>query len=239
MVDDVIEFGGSAAHKYVPQALQVFLPNIRSDHAVLRQCSVYGIAQALRKAPQLCVEHLHSIVPALVQCVGSPAAKDEDNEGTTENAIFALGIIYNSPMFRPSGEAAGGAAAAWGGVGTQQVAGIWLQGLPLRADEQEAKAAHSQLCDAVETGDAFILSHLSHLLRIFADILAEAGGSGSGSGSGGSSGGNEADLSLAHPQTVARVQAIARQMVQGGGSGVGECMSALTPSQRQALNAAM
>ena len=42
MVDDLIEFGGVGAHKYIPQSLDIFLGNLQSDHPVLRQSSAYG-----------------------------------------------------------------------------------------------------------------------------------------------------------------------------------------------------
>jgi hypothetical protein len=32
--------------------------------------------------------------------VSSPAAQEEDNEGTTENGIFALGTILTTPAYR-------------------------------------------------------------------------------------------------------------------------------------------
>lgn len=37
MLDDAIEFGGDAAHKYIPQCLEVFLRGMSSPHTVLRQ----------------------------------------------------------------------------------------------------------------------------------------------------------------------------------------------------------
>jgi hypothetical protein len=92
MIDDIIEFGGVNAHKYIPQTLDIFLSNISSDHPVLRQSSVYGIAQSIRFAPELCAGQLHDIVSALVCVVTSEEAKEEENEGTTENALFALGM---------------------------------------------------------------------------------------------------------------------------------------------------
>lgn len=93
MIDDIIEFGGVEAHKYIPQTLDTFLANLSSDHPVLRQSSAYGIAQAIRFAPELCAGQLSEIVSALMDVVACDEAKEEENEGTTENALFALGII--------------------------------------------------------------------------------------------------------------------------------------------------
>jgi hypothetical protein len=36
----------------------------------------------------------------LVSMVSSPSAQDEENEGTTENGIFALGTVLTTPAYR-------------------------------------------------------------------------------------------------------------------------------------------
>ena len=112
MLDDVIEFGGSEAKKYVPHCLPVFLRNMTSEHHILRQSSLYGLAQSLRYAPDDCVPVCAQIVPALVATIHNPLAKEEDYEGSTENALFALGIICHNPVYR---------SCAWGGVDSSQV----------------------------------------------------------------------------------------------------------------------
>ena len=96
MVDDVIEFGGASAHKYIPQMIPIFLHNFHSTNHILRQCSTYGLAQSLRYAPTICMNYLPTIVPALMDFVNNSnkllrEEEKEDNEGAIENAIYALG----------------------------------------------------------------------------------------------------------------------------------------------------
>lgn len=232
MVDDVIEFGGEAGKKYVEPSLPVFVRNIAAEHSVLRQSSIYGLAQAVRRAPEVCAPHLASIVPALVQFVHSPVAQEEDSEGAKENAIFSLGCIYNSPLLR---------GVSWGGVDPAAVAALWMQSLPLRTDETEAKVANVQLCDAVERGDAAVigegLAHLPHLLRVIAEVLLEA----TSAHAQAAAQGGPAVTTLAHVNTAQRMQAIARQVFSGAQGGpfspeiVQRAVGTLSADQQRAL----
>ena len=81
-----------------------------------------------------------------------------------------IGTIYHQPIYRQ--------VANWGGINPQQIASLWLRSLPLRADETEAKVAHSQLCDLVESNDPYVMgennAHVFILIRIIADLFLEA-----------------------------------------------------------------
>lgn len=220
MVDDAIEFGGKSAHKYCNQMMPIFLHNIESTNNVLRQCSTYGIAQSLRFAPNMCLQHVKSTVAALIDLVNQPDSRSEENEGATENAIYALGMIYHIKLYR---------TVSWGPIEPYQLASLWLQSLPLRADVQEAKVAHNQLCDALESGDAIVYgenyTNISQIFRIIADIFLDTINSSTKqsiedvsmdkidtsmllSGISGS---------LAHSSTIARMQTILRQIISTGG----------------------
>ena len=191
-VDDAIEFGGVLSHKYIQQLLPLFLNNMKAEDNVLRQCSIYGIAQSLRFAPEICLPLIPTLVPALMAFVALPNSRDEDNEGATENAVYALGTIYHNRKYRE--------ASSWGGYDAPSIAALWLQNLPLRADEVEAKVAHNQLCDYIESGDKAILgdnySNLGQLLRIIADVFIDMPSS-----------------SLAHSSTIVRMRTIIQQII--------------------------
>ena len=72
------------------------------------------------------------MLQALLSIVTMPDAKEEEREGCTENAIFALGNIITNPVYRAEG-------MVWGNVNVQTVVQLWLQGLPLSTDEKTAK----------------------------------------------------------------------------------------------------
>ena len=202
LIDDAIEFGGAGSVKYIPQALVAFSRGMLSEELVLRQSSVYGIAQASRVAPQIVGPFLATLVPHLMTLVTDPCAGEEDNEGVTENGIFALGTILSSPAYR---------TYSWGGVLPTQVASIWLRGLPLKADIQEAKLAHAQLCDLTERGDVSVLgenySNLPELMRIFSEALLTADKEAVKK--------DDDVISLVHPITLQRMRSLVRQYTQG------------------------
>ena len=204
LIDDAIEFGGEGALKYIPNALNAFIKGSKSDDLVLRQSSVYGIAQAARAAPQIIGPQLTVIMPLLVALVTDPTASEDDNEGATENGIFALGTILSNPMYRNY---------PWGGLVPEQVGSLWLKGLPLRADEKEAKLASYHLCDLVEKGDASVLGqqqcNLPELFRVFSEVvLSVTPNIVQGID-------NASSYPLAHPETVQRIRALIKQLTSG------------------------
>ena len=107
---------------------------------------------------------------------GEVSSSDEENEGATENAIFALGCLIRSscPLLQKGAE-------VWNRVPdklSRKVVGKeWLSALPLTADEMEAKLAHYQLCDAIETMDVDVIGenmcHLPIVLSALAGICSK------------------------------------------------------------------
>ena len=101
MMDDAIEFGyPDAAQAYIPEVLPTFLQNIStSENEIVRQSSSYGIAQIIAKFPTVFLQfpQAQECIQGLINLVNLPQARDEDNIGATENALWALGkyIIYS------------------------------------------------------------------------------------------------------------------------------------------------
>ena len=195
MIDDAIEFGGSMAYKYIPQALTVFLKNISSKSALLRQCSTYGIAVSLRSCPDACMPSVGSILSALGEIISSASAsaENEDNIGTTENALFALGTLCTRPEYR-------------GIVGgnLETMVGLWLNRLPLTADERQAKTVHRELCSAIESGDSAVIGasykHLYEIIRTLSAVCDYE--------SKRLSSDNNENPCVAHAQTIQRMKSI-------------------------------
>jgi hypothetical protein len=160
--DDVIEHGDEQGKQYVEPCMPVFMASVNSDDLTLRQSSVYGIAQVAKVAPDLFAQYLDQVVPMLLQIVALSDAKDDDNIGVTENALSALGSVLVS--FQNAA-----------GVDLSSIAQAWLQGLPVGADEQEARLCHRRLCDFVENNVTVVTGenwqNLPEILRIIGEIL--------------------------------------------------------------------
>lgn len=192
--DDVIEHGGEQAKQYVEPCMGVFMHSVSSDNLVLRQSSVYGIAQVAKAAPETFQQYLHTTIPMLLQLINAADAKDDDNIGVTENALSALGSILVS--FQATQD-----------IDLSSIAQVWLQNLPLSTDEQEARLCHRRLCDFIEknvttvTGENW--QNLPEILRIIGEILYKV-----------QTDPDEAEL-MVDPQTVDRLRAITRQLQAG------------------------
>ena len=204
LLDDIIEFGGPDALKYVPYCLPSFLRNFASSHQLLRQCSTYGVAQIIRNAPQCVESQLDATVKLLQAIAMSPNAKDEENEGITENALFAIGFILMNIKLR----------SQLSSDILQGLVSLWMNGLPLKADAQESKMMTRILCDAIESGDLLILGgenylNLPLILRIFTEILESVKVENPTVGE------NERESSFAHKETVFRVKRLLRNVLGG------------------------
>jgi hypothetical protein len=230
LVDDVVEFGGAAAHKYIPSLVPTFIHNSRSENPLLRQSSVYGLGKAVLLAPSILCQHLNTVVPCIMEVVNSNSSaalaqkkaaaaasrgddededeeEEDDGEGVVENAVLALSSICTDMQYREALLALG---AAGGGHGlVQQLVGTWLQRLPLKTDELQSKVSCRQLCDALELGDSLLLAdggNVQHVLRIFAEVFQSLA-SGCEDGGGAYAG--------VHPLTADRMRRLLRTWMGG------------------------
>jgi len=214
LLDDILEFGGKDAAKYVAQCTNQFLENVAtSGNNVLRQCSAYGLAQIIRLHQDVLLSALSGdiscVVNGLLALLSREDAKDDDNEGATENAVFGLGILVTSRAFRPCVSLMKQASAS-----LLQMTKTWLHGLPLRADEIEAKHSTHLLCNALEIADANILggsqfTNLPDILRILAEVLNQAQKFASATSDA------DSDVIFAHPVTVQRALHAVKNIASG------------------------
>mmetsp|Transcript_38631 Transcript_38631/g.39326 ORF Transcript_38631/g.39326 Transcript_38631/m.39326 type:complete len:592 (-) Transcript_38631:23-1798(-) len=175
IIDDIIEYGGEYAQKYISQSLITFINNLTSTHLILVQSSCYGIAQILLKYPQYTIDNLEGIIRVLVALIQSSSAKQEDHEGITENAIFSLGLIITTKMLRTS---------TYLVPQLFELSKLWLSSLPLRIDNSESKITSCLICDVIEQWDTSIIgenteissgkSNVEALFGVVADIISSA-----------------------------------------------------------------
>ena len=223
MLDDAIEFGGATAHKYIPQVMNAFVNNLSSEDSVLRQSSAYGLAQIVRVAPQYIIPQFQTVVQSLISLATSPDAQEDENEGTTENALFAIGCILSDQNFRAG-------AVDWVNVSPSNLCQIWLQGLPLKADDKEAKITSAMLCNAIENQDALVLgencANAPDIIRIFAEVLHSVNNISGKS-------------NYAHSATISRMQILLKGLCSNVNGAAAAASSKLTQAQQQVLSNAV
>ena len=167
MIDDAIEYGGVSMNQYLENSLPIFLNNLNQKHVGLLQSSTYGIAQICNKAPyEFIYNNFNPILNGLGSIINN-LEKNDEYEGTIENALFGLGCLLSRDNQSQS-------PFDWNNS-KANISQLWLQGLPLTADEQEAKLSHYQLCNFVESMDQNIIgnsmSNLPIIKKIFNELL--------------------------------------------------------------------
>ncbi|GBG31453.1 Importin-5 [Hondaea fermentalgiana] len=161
LYDDIIEYGGAGAHKYLDTCYPAMIQYAQSDHEPLQQSAIYGIGQVAEHAPKRFAQDAGRVVQLLSTIITQPDAREEDNIDVTENAVSVLGKVY---------------AHHKQNVPATELMQLWLQHLPLTEDLAEAKYSHRLLVRLLAENDAGVLgpnqANLSQILRVLAALLA-------------------------------------------------------------------
>ena len=167
LYDDVVEHCGQGAHKYLDICFPAMIHYYKSEHALLRQAAVYGLGQVAQNAPEVFRPSAAGIVTDLTKLLNTAEAKLEENIDATENAVSVVGRICS--LYSDA-------------VNTAEILPVWLQFLPLRNDEDEARYSHELLCRLVEAKNPSILglhskengnsnANMTKLLAILSELM--------------------------------------------------------------------
>ncbi len=200
LMDDVIEFGGAEAYKYLPQLIPTYLMNTQladnDETHLLRQCSMYGLGMMCLKAPEALANtfipaangavsegttYIGPLLSCLITTILHPDATLEDNHGITENALFGLfNLIANKAVYGNELQKQSTTFPLF------EIYKLVLKKLPLKLDGVEIKATLHQFVNMVESNDSFLLAKdgnqyifLADILRILGDALLNYSGSSS------------------------------------------------------------
>lgn len=140
--DDVIEFTGPACAKYRSCFLEPFVAYTKDKSCEVRQAVAYGWGVLAQFGGDQFAGDLAKILPALVEVINDPEAKDVRNINATENAISAVTKImkYNSS-----------------GINLDEIIPLWYTWLPVIEDTDEATHVYGYFCDLIEQNNQHIL----------------------------------------------------------------------------------
>ena len=164
LFDDCVEHCGSAAAaRFGPPLVQGILNGMNDamQDSELKRGAIYGIAQIARHAPAtVLAEHAQYLSQQLCLITNCPKGESE-NAVIYENAVSALAslVLFDNAPFRNAGF-----------VKRETLVQSFLNSLPLREDEDEAKLCHAGLCDLIEAGS--IDANYDNLGRIVMETLA-------------------------------------------------------------------
>lgn len=167
LFDDCIEHCGSeAAAKFGPPLVEGILNGIHQGNmeydGELQRAAIYGISQLARYAPPTVLapqaQHFAQYLCGLL----TDTKEESDDVVVYENASSALAslMLFPNAPFQNSGF-----------VKRETLESSFINSLPIREDEDEAKVCHDGLCDLVEHGRINVDS--STLARILQEILAD------------------------------------------------------------------
>lgn len=158
--DDLIEYAGPACKKYD----QYFLPSMIScmthNVAEVRQACFYGIGVLAMHGGLDYAATCAEVVGKLVDIIGCPNGRSDDNITATENAVAALTKIlkYNNSL-----------------INVDEILPHWLQSLPVFEDEDEIPHVYGYLCDLIESNHAIILgvnnSNLPKIISVMLEVF--------------------------------------------------------------------
>lgn len=147
--DDVIEFSGPACAKYQGFFLQPLANYVKDKSCEVRQAVAYGWGVLAQFGGEQFAGELGKIVPALVEVISNPEAKEPRNINATENAISAVTKImkYNNSQ-----------------INLDEVIPLWFSWLPVIEDSDEAPHVYGYLCDLIEQNNQHILGKWFNLI---------------------------------------------------------------------------
>jgi hypothetical protein len=138
------------------QVVPVLLEACGADDSDLRQCSVYGLGVLAAKAPELFKPIAAETLKRVLAIVTHPAAREDENEMATDNAVSTLGKILEHHA-----DVVDGAS----------VSAAWLGALPLTADHVEAQGQHALLVRLLEARDPHVSSALPKVASVLVRVL--------------------------------------------------------------------
>ncbi len=208
LMDDVIQYSPAGAAKYANQVLPQLLQGSADQDAGVRQSCVYGLGRTAEHRPADFKPHAQNAVNIVLAIINDGDARSEENILATENAVGALGKFLE---FHPE--------CVDPGAGT-----LFVQSLPLMADDEEAKVVHPQLVRLVSSNDTRILGQSNANLPKIMEVLVKVLGHG--------------DKLISAEDTPAAV-ALVKQLNDAVPGVLERSLSALKAKQQEAVMAAM
>ncbi|XP_016495357.1 uncharacterized protein LOC107814458 [Nicotiana tabacum] len=158
--DALVEVCPEAALKYYDVCLPLIFDASNDENPAVRQAAFYGLglwaAFGRSSFKPFVVEALSRIKVVIMHM----NALESENEKAYDNAVSALSKIC---QFHDES------------IDLAQVIPVWLNCLPIKADLDEAKDVHEQLCSMVERSDREVLGpnyqYLPKVVSIFAEVL--------------------------------------------------------------------
>eukprot|EP00808_Paulinella_micropora_P005544 g3035.t1 len=157
MIVDVIEHIGPGAAKYLPTFVPIMLRGLRDENPETRQPCAYGLGIAAKQMGSSFKPFAPAMEQALLVELKRPGAHEGMIQHVTDNVVSAIGklaVHQNHPHLLV----------------------VWLSGLPITGDEEEAPWCTETLCALLEQKNPALLgpnnSNLPKIVCVLGTVLA-------------------------------------------------------------------
>lgn len=165
MMDDIIEFGGSASAALYQQFMPFLMKNMDNPSGDVRQASVYGIGVFFEKAPVQLTEPVlfNNMLKKLHVIITSKNSRQKKSVMATENAIsaFAKALEFKPELLQDE----------------KSAVEAFVNYLPVKKDREEAKITYARFVRFVSGNRKFIFGDNFALLPKILSLLVEILGS--------------------------------------------------------------
>ncbi|MCD7457319.1 hypothetical protein HAX54_034868 [Datura stramonium] len=162
--DALVEEFPEAALKYYDICLPLILDASNDEDPNVRQAALCGLRLWMEYGGSSFKPFVGEAVSRIIVVIMHFNALEPENLWAYDNAVSALGKICQN-----HGES----------IDSAKVIPVWLNCLPIKADLDEAKDVHEQLCSMVERSDRELLGpnyqHLPKVVSVFAEVLYSVG----------------------------------------------------------------
>lgn len=136
ILDDVLEFCGTASWHYHSHIVQPLIDGMRDDAPANRQAACYGAGVAAQKGGEAWADFANHSLPILFQVTQRPNARSEDDAFATENACASIAKILHFNNSKVEN--------------VPEVVAAWIDTLPVVNDEEAAPYAYAFLGQLID-----------------------------------------------------------------------------------------
>jgi len=160
IVDDIVQYGGKSASVLFPLVMSFYFDYINDKDPAIRQAIVFGLGIFAQVGQEAFYPYVSDTLARLHAVCGRHDARSEEFAMATDNAISAIGricVVFGNQL------------------DLGQILPVWLQYLPILADDEEALVVYNNLCDFVEKTGAQLsgskYENVPKLVGVFGQIL--------------------------------------------------------------------
>ncbi|KAJ1879787.1 importin subunit beta-3, partial [Coemansia sp. RSA 486] len=164
--DDLVEFAGPASAQFAGDFLDAIAVALRQTESPdLRQAAAYGVGIMAKSGGDAYADFvIATALPAMLEMIGRPDARETENIFATENMVSAVAKVLRVYVSRLGGDA-------------QAVLQAWFAALPVCNDDEEVPGVYEYLVQMLrENPEALLAGNdpraVKHLVKVVVEALA-------------------------------------------------------------------